>query len=266
MDKFCLKWNALESNFRKSFKNVKSEEILFDVTLATEDGQEIQAHKIILLAGSNFFSDIFIKNNHSNMLIYLKGIHGEQLVNIMDFIYSGEAFVAQEDINLFLETAKELGIKGLDGEVAGNAATQTVSDKNCDDILTESDEKVLKDNDTAFNYIKTEFNTVDELGYGIEKLIEKIDNWWTCKTCAKTMRKKTDMQRHAEIHIKGLSHACKFCDKKYSTRNSLRSHISDVHRGTFSCGVCELTRMNNSTYRNHKLTCQHKMMSSNDSQ
>jgi hypothetical protein len=70
MDKFCLKWNEFEVNIRESFKTLREEQRFFDVTLATDDGHQIQAHKMILSAGSHFFREIFMKNNHSNMLIY----------------------------------------------------------------------------------------------------------------------------------------------------------------------------------------------------
>ena len=89
------------------------------VTLATDDGQNIKAHKIVLSAGSNFFADIFLRSDHSNMLIYLKGIHSARLEQVLDFIYNGEANIGQEDINEFLETGKELQVKGLDGEFTG---------------------------------------------------------------------------------------------------------------------------------------------------
>ena len=69
MEKYCLKWNEFEGNIRQSFRKLREEERLFDVTLATDDGQHIQAHKMILSAGSDFFSDIFIKTNHNNLLI-----------------------------------------------------------------------------------------------------------------------------------------------------------------------------------------------------
>ena len=61
MEKYCLKWNEFEGNIRQSFRKLREEERLFDVTLATDDGQHIQAHKMILSAGSDFFSDIFMK-------------------------------------------------------------------------------------------------------------------------------------------------------------------------------------------------------------
>merc|ERR1719232_1493178 len=119
MEKFCLKWNEFEENIRESFKKIRVDQVLADVTLATEDGQQIQAHNIILSAGSNFFSDIFMKSNHSNMLVYLKGLKGAKLAPVIDFIYNGEAFITQEELKEFIGTGKELQVKGLEGELMG---------------------------------------------------------------------------------------------------------------------------------------------------
>ena len=69
MDKFCLKWNDFDTNIREYFGKLRDDQRSFDVTLVTDDGQHIKAHKIILSAGSHFFSDIFLKSNQTNMLI-----------------------------------------------------------------------------------------------------------------------------------------------------------------------------------------------------
>merc|ERR1719331_3301167 len=119
MDKFCLNWNAFAENIRNYFKKLREDQRLFDVTLATDDGHHIQAHKVILSAGSNFFSDIFQKSNHTNMLVYLKGISSEKLEQVLDFIYNGEVSIGQEDIKVFIEAGKELQVKGLEGELTG---------------------------------------------------------------------------------------------------------------------------------------------------
>merc|ERR1712129_611692 len=119
MEKFCLKWNEFEANIRDSFKILKEEERLFDVTLATDDGQHMQAHKMVLSVGSHFFNDVFLKTNHSNMLIYLKGISSAELEPVVDFLYNGEAFFSEDYLTTFLGTAKELQIKGLLADLQG---------------------------------------------------------------------------------------------------------------------------------------------------
>ena len=111
MDKLCFRSNAF--NVKESFRKFREYEGLFDVTLATEDGQEIKAHKIILSAGSYFFSDIFLRNNHPNMYIFLKGVSKPELLQVTEFLYNGEASISKDEVKDFFETAQFLQIKGL---------------------------------------------------------------------------------------------------------------------------------------------------------
>ena len=125
MDKFCLNWSGYDANIRSYFKALREDPMLVDVTLVTDDGQHIQAHKIILSAGSNFFNDIFLKSNHSKMLVYLKGINSYMIEPIIDFIYNGEAIIPQEELKYFIETGKDLQVKGLDSDLTGIRETHT---------------------------------------------------------------------------------------------------------------------------------------------
>merc|ERR1712204_87009 len=248
MEKFCLKWNDFEENIRESFKTLREEERLFDVTLATDDGQHIQAHKMILSAGSHFFSDIFMKTNHSNMLIYLKGISSAELVPVTDFLYNGEAFITQEYLTTFLETAKYLQIKGLLGDLEGvaenayNYKTSTNQDIEYNEKATNSEihinisnqEIILDSLEELADSIDTRdgtlvdtdhsisaLNTNGELSHRVAGLIEKIDGLWRCKVCGKTATRNSSIRSHAEAHIEGVSHTCHICSKTLSTRPNL---------------------------------------------
>ena len=53
-DKFCLRWNDFESNISVAFRELREDKDFFDVTLACEDGQQVEAHKVILAASSQF--------------------------------------------------------------------------------------------------------------------------------------------------------------------------------------------------------------------
>jgi len=262
MDKFCLNWNGYDANIRKYFRKLRENNRLFDVTLVTDDDQHIQAHKIVLSAGSNFFSDIFIKSNHSNMLVYLKGISCDKLDPVIDFIYNGEAFITQEQLKVFIETGKELQVKGLEGELTG-------VEENTDENMTHSQERKQRYNDNEeevftvsaddkddiaarINEGNQQLRINDELCLQINEMIEKNGGAWRCKICGKTSRDKTDINRHAERHIEGMSHACHICNKTFQNRHSLTSHISRIHSELFSCEICEKTGMNRAAYLNHK--------------
>ena len=111
-EKFCLRWNDFESNISLAFRELRSDEEFFDVTIACETDQ-ISAHKVILSACSPFFRDILRRNPHQHPLLYLKGIKLPDLQSVLNFMYHGEVSVAQEDLNTFLAVAEELKVKGL---------------------------------------------------------------------------------------------------------------------------------------------------------
>ena len=53
---------------------------------------------------------------------------------------------------------------------------------------------------------------------------------YVCKVCGKKDM-KTNLKVHIERnHMDGISIPCPFCEKKLGSRDSLRSHISRVHR------------------------------------
>ena len=109
--KFCLNWSGYDENIKEHCGKLRNEQKLSDVTLVTEDGVHLQAHKLILSAGSNFFNDIFMKSNHKNMLVFLKGISRAKLEPVLEFIYNGEASIPQKELKVFIDSGKELQLK-----------------------------------------------------------------------------------------------------------------------------------------------------------
>jgi len=111
-EKFCLRWNDFETNISTAFRELRDDKDFFDVTLAC-NGDQIQAHKVILSACSPFFRNILRRNPHQHPLLYLKGVKYTDLQSVLNFMYHGEVNVAQEELNSFLAVAEELSVKGL---------------------------------------------------------------------------------------------------------------------------------------------------------
>jgi len=111
-EKFCLRWNDFENNISTAFRELRDDKDFFDVTLAC-NGDQIQAHKVILSACSPFFRNILRRNPHQHPLLYLKGVKYTDLQSVLNFMYHGEVNVAQEELNSFLAVAEELSVKGL---------------------------------------------------------------------------------------------------------------------------------------------------------
>ena len=264
MGKVSMNWNGYDSNIRTSFRKLREELRLFDVTLVTDDGKHIQAHKVILSAGSNFFSDIFMKSNNGNMLVYLKGISSDKLEPVINFIYNGEVVITQEQLGVFIEMGKELKVKGIEDEltgisenIAGNQMSIDESEQKYDSY---EDSKVVTNlsDDTEGSaaemdegYIQQKTN--NEISVQINKMIEKNEGMWKCNICAQTSKTKQNMQIHAEKHIEGISSACHICNRIFTTRHSLNGHMSGIHSELLSCDICGKTGMNRASYRMHNL-------------
>lgn len=91
-ENFCLKWNDFESNVAASFRELRANTDLFDVTLAC-DGAEpgswrtVRAHKLVLSACSGFFKQMLRHPSCSSpaaigsgsSVVYLRGVRGFDL-------------------------------------------------------------------------------------------------------------------------------------------------------------------------------------------
>ena len=117
-EKLCLQWNDFKENVNSVFGRLRNDKEFADVTLACEDGQQVEAHKVILAASSPFFEKILQKNKHPHPLIYLRGFQSQDLLAILDFLYFGEANVFQESFDSFLAIAEELKLKGFTGQTS----------------------------------------------------------------------------------------------------------------------------------------------------
>ena len=108
----CLKWNDFEHSVSSAFNTILEEKDFLDVTLVCENKQ-VEAHKVIIAACSPFFKSILRRNPHQHPLLYLKGVHYDDLVSVLHFMYKGEVKIAQEQLNSFLSVAEDLQVKGL---------------------------------------------------------------------------------------------------------------------------------------------------------
>ena len=49
-EKLCLKWNDFQENIKNGFGSLREENDFADVTLVCGDGEQVEAHKVILAA------------------------------------------------------------------------------------------------------------------------------------------------------------------------------------------------------------------------
>ena len=240
---------------------LREDKAFTDVTLVCEDGQQLEAHKIILAATSPVFQKILEGNKHPHPLIYLRRVHFQQLVHIFDFLYHGEANVHQKDLESFLALAEELKLKGLkDKNVDGKKkftsdskcpTNDTIEAETLNPIAVVSFEdptpktKVPEESLPKPLRIKSDDGllTLDEM---VSSLMEKSENMisngkgkqggmpqqkraFVCKVCGKEGQ-SGNIRSHIEAnHINGISVPCANCDKNFSTRKALQKHKNRHH-------------------------------------
>ena len=111
---------------------------LLDVTLVCEDGTAVEAHKLVLSAYSSVFRRMLAQYHHQTQvscrnsssfvcdvelalttfqsLVFLPGVSSQQITRLLDFLYTGETSVDQQQVSTFLRLANQFDIKDLCSE------------------------------------------------------------------------------------------------------------------------------------------------------
>ena len=92
-ESFNLSWSNFESAALQTVQDLFSDTEFVDVTLASDDEEQIKAHKVILCAASPFFKRIISNNPHQHPLLFLRNINIKTLKSIIRFIYMGQTEV-----------------------------------------------------------------------------------------------------------------------------------------------------------------------------
>ena len=243
-EKLCLKWNDFQDTVNTAFGNLRGNTDFSDVTLACEDGQQFEAHKVILGASSPLFAQLLKRNQHTRPLIYMRGIKSEDLSAIIDFLYCGEANICQENLDSFLAIAGELKLKGLMGETDAREEQAQDFYANANPMKTEmkSDKRQpaqqLVNADTNLDQrvaiAKGLSGDFQELDNQVKSLMESSQNSiqngskWTrakiCKVCGKEGAPSAIRDHIESHHLEGVSLPCNACEKTFRSRTTLRKH------------------------------------------
>ena len=113
---FTLSRDDFNNKCPKAFKELWLDTDLSDVTLATEDGAQLNAHKVILAACSPLFKRLLQKNPNAHPLLYLMGVQLSQLQQLLSYIYLGKCDLTQDQLPAFMATGKQLEVEGLLGD------------------------------------------------------------------------------------------------------------------------------------------------------
>ena len=252
-EKVCLNWNDFQGNLNIAFKNLREDNDFNDVTLACEDGSQVEAHKVVLAASSPVFQKLLRRNKHIHPLIYMRGMKSRDLLAIVDFLYFGEANVFQEDLDSFLGIAEELQVKGLMGKYEEPEYVNQEIIPKSGEVLNPTRVATKDQKDEATKVFAPRVDTkateravarkghfsedLSQLDAQIESMMEMSQNLVShathratvCTACGKE-GKRNDIRRHIEAnHLEGLSFPCNLCEKECRSRHAISRHKQKHH-------------------------------------
>merc|ERR1712126_657328 len=117
MEQFNLNWHTYNDHLKEMMQNLMQSNESTDVTIMCEDKTKFRAHKFVLNACSPVFQSIIYNLPQKDSVIYLSGIHSQEINSILQFMYLGQATFYQDRMNEFLNVAKRLEIKEISKDV-----------------------------------------------------------------------------------------------------------------------------------------------------
>ena len=245
--KLNLQWNDFKDNIKDAYGKLREDNDFVDVTLACEDGEVIEAHKVILAASSPFFQNILKRSKHPHPIIYMRGVKSSDLEAVINFLYFGEANIFQENLDSFLEIAQELELKGLKRQNIKNVkethftTTELVMEMKTEEKTDQFEQNHTNQNDKKYvsdmedNVADRSIGLVDmkKLDEHVKLMMEKSQmkgSEYICKVCGKEGQ-GTNMKNHIEAnHLEGLSIPCNHCSKTCRSRGALWIHNKRNHK------------------------------------
>ena len=252
-EKVSLKWNDFQETLTSSFALLRNDKEFTNVTLVCEDGEQIEAHKVVLVASSPFFMELLKRNKHTHPMVYMRGVKSHEIQAILDFIYCGEANVFEVNLEAFLALAEDLKLKGLTEQKLRNNGSESMKshDPKTDKSKTyfedesymstitrkfqhDSDSLISQDSLAAQSKQTTTSIELDQPDVQVKSMMEDSGNMilvgkaprkaMICKVCGKE-GEFGNIKRHIESnHISGGTHPCDVCGKISRFRHGLSQH------------------------------------------
>ena len=241
----------------KRFKDILAREDFSDVTLVSGDCQRLSAHQVILATGCSFFKNLLegeafsSSSTNQKPIIFLRGVAGNLLAPLLQFLYTGRVQVSEHLIADFLVLAEDLGIEGLakssDDKEIVEEAPALVEEMNVSGLAVNPKIEIQDDLDRdpsgegAMN-LKSEKNTPTRTK------VERKHNRTlkVCHSCNKPFNDASNFKRHIKKCPSGLLRGrhvvmelprrradgffhCQYCGKEVKDRSNMKRHIRKSH-------------------------------------
>ena len=247
----CVQSDDFSENLKSSFRKLREDTMFTDVTLACEDGEQVEAHKIILAGSSQLFRKLLTGGKQAYPFIYLRGVKLADLLAAMDYIYLGEARLAEEDFQSFLALASDLQLRGLESKQT--ADTTLVSD--FEPHFEKSRDESKSVNQKTLHEIKFDFQEAEIRSARHQNIDDQV----------KSMIEIGDIP--APGRSQGRVRICKVCGKEGVTIAILghvkAKHLKHLTTPSLPCEECGKQFISNRKFTQHMQQCAPRQMLSN---
>ena len=224
-----------------------------DVTLVSEDGALVNAHRIVLSSCSDFFESILKKHAHPNPLIFVKGVPSNLLSSIVAFLYNGQVDIAAKDLDKFMETCAELKIEnGTSALLSLNNYDQQILPKK-DQTSSSMSPNYIHPVPPFLNHQPIPDKTLPSTEEDVNSTIEQNASVFPKETEAKAQPIKKEIQAksgentpsklkmpdyHTSKYPKPKNLVCNLCDYRVHRNDLLKLHMNSKHNmEKFFCAV-----------------------------
>ena len=264
-----LSLDDFSSNVSNSVRNLVNDRDFTDVTLVSENNEQIKAHKVILSSSSTFFKRILTMNYHQHPLIYLRGVNHDQLQQIIKLIYLGEVEIGESEVESFINVGTELEIDGLvDIDSPSMEKTDIIPTENVStnmEVESLEEEKIDIGLDEVFSFESDD--SIDETNDSAppkkkikkENIEPKEEKWLDvkkekkCEDCDYVSVLNSSLKKHKRSKHEGIKHQCESCEKSYTDGSALLRHKKAVHDGVvYKCDTCDKVFSEGGSLTRHK--------------
>ncbi|KAL6440374.1 hypothetical protein ACFW04_003129 [Cataglyphis niger] len=135
-ENYQLKWHSYGAHLHSSVATLLHSESFADVLLATSCGRHVAAHRFVLAACSSYLSHIFQTchfgaNTNAPIIVVLPTEIGYRTLKILiQYMYSGEATVTNDQLEGVLKAGDILRVRGLWRSNTGSSKKENIQSNN----------------------------------------------------------------------------------------------------------------------------------------
>ena len=253
-EKYNLTWHNYSDHYKQILRDLITTNNFSDVTLVTEDKQQIKAHKNIIGSCSPVFRNILqIDPFNNHPVIYLKGIQHFEMEPIIEFMYQGETMIFLDRMADLVSAVKTLEIIGLhkcldtfnlEKETEASKATD-ITNINTEEKQDTKVETLERSHHAKYKGPKVNCEHCGKIfsdKHGLKQHIQGAHEGikYSCDQCEYQGNQQGNLRQHIQSKHEGLKHTCQYCDQQFGTQGNLKIHMQGKHEGiTFDCDKCK---------------------------